>query len=157
MRRWIITAAAALVAPFLATTASPASAAGKLIAVVEDDEAVAAALAQLLAGWGADVVTAINDEALLQGLASRKPAAIIADRHLPGPRDGFAALDRLEGEFGGALPAVILTGDYDLGDLERVNKAGRRVLHKPVWPAVLHAVLRFELNRPVLVNPAGGT
>jgi DNA-binding response OmpR family regulator len=46
-----------------------------------------------------------------------------------------------------SLPALVLTGDYDVRDLERVNEAGRRVLHKPVWPAVLHAVLRFELSR----------
>jgi len=122
--------------------------AGKLIAIVEDDEAVSAALAQLLQGWGAEIVAGVNDETLLQGLAGRRPDAVIADRHLPGPRDGFAVLDQLERALGGALPSVVLTGDYDLGDLERVNIAGRRVLHKPVWPAVLHAVLRFELNRP---------
>jgi DNA-binding response OmpR family regulator len=62
---------------------------------------------------------------------------------------GFAALSRLETALGGALPSLVLTGDYDVRDLERVNAAGRRVLHKPVWPAVLHAVLRFELSRSV--------
>lgn len=142
------------VQPAPATLTPDAVFAGKLIAIVEDDEAVAAALAQLLGGWGAEIATGINDETLLQALAGRRPDAVIADRHLPGPRDGFAVLDRLDAELG-AVPSVILTGDYDLGDLERVNIAGRRVLHKPVWPAVLHAVLRFELSRPAAVNPAG--
>ncbi len=134
--------------PVPATVTPDAVFAGKLIAVVEDDEAVAAALSQLLTGWGAIVVGASQDDALVDALNGRRPDAVVADRHLSGPRDGFAVLDRLERDFGVGLPAVILTGDYDLGDLERVNTAGRRVLHKPVWPAVLHAVLRFELTRP---------
>jgi DNA-binding response OmpR family regulator len=83
----------------------------------------------------------------LRALAGRRPDAVIADRDLGEGGDGFAALSRLEATLGASLPALVLTGDYDVRDLERVNEAGRRVLHKPVWPAVLHAVLRFELSR----------
>jgi DNA-binding response OmpR family regulator len=83
----------------------------------------------------------------LRMLGGRKPDAMIADRDLGAGGDGFVALGRLETVLGVSLPALVLTGDYDVRDLERVNQAGRRVLHKPVWPAVLHAVLRFELSR----------
>lgn len=121
--------------------------AGKLIAVIEDDLAVADALVQLLREWGANVVVAPNDNDLLRALAGRRPDAVIADRDLGEARDGFAALNRLEAEMGGRLPSLVLTGDFDLQDLRRVNDAGRRILHKPVWPAVLHAVLQFELSR----------
>jgi two-component system, sensor histidine kinase len=119
----------------------------KLIAIIEDDAAVADALAGLLQEWGATPIAAPDDGALLRALAGRRPDAVIADRDLGEGGDGFAALSRLEAMLGGSLPSLVLTGDYDVRDLERVNEAGRRILHKPVWPAVLHAVLRFELSR----------
>jgi len=120
---------------------------GKLIAILEDDAGVADALSELLRGWGAVPIAAADDAALLHMLGGRKPDAMIADRDLGAGGDGFVALRRLETVLGVSLPALVLTGDYDVRDLERVNQAGRRVLHKPVWPAVLHAVLRFELSR----------
>jgi CheY-like chemotaxis protein/anti-sigma regulatory factor (Ser/Thr protein kinase) len=121
--------------------------AGKLIAILEDDPAITEALTGLLRAWGASPVAASDDCALLRALSGRIPDAVIADRDLGQGGDGFAALSRLEATLGVSLPALVLTGDYDVRDPERVNEAGRRVLHKPVWPAVLHAVLRFELSR----------
>jgi two-component system, sensor histidine kinase len=121
--------------------------AGKLIAILEDDAAVTDALTELLREWGAAPIAASDDATLLRRLAGRRPDAIIADRDLGAGGDGFAALRRLEAALAVSLPALVLTGDYDVRDLERVNQAGRRVLHKPVWPSVLHAVLRFELSR----------
>jgi signal transduction histidine kinase len=118
-------------------------------AILEDDPAIAEALTGLLQEWGALPIAASDDDALLRMLAGRRPDAVIADRDLGEGGDGFTALSRLETTLGGALPSLVLTGDYDARDLERVNAAGRRVLHKPVWPAVLHAVLRFELSRPI--------
>ena len=123
--------------------------AGKLIAILEDDAAIADALAGLLQEWGAIPIAASDDGELLRALAGRRPDAVIADRDLGEGGDGFAALSRLEATLGGSLPSLVLTGDYDVRDLERVNEAGRRVLHKPVWPSVLHAVLRFELSQLV--------
>jgi two-component system, sensor histidine kinase len=141
--------------PSLASSVAPAALvpdaifAGKLIAILEDDPAIAEALTGLLQEWGALPIAASDDDALLRMLAGRRPDAVIADRDLGEGGDGFTALSRLETTLGGALPSLVLTGDYDARDLERVNAAGRRVLHKPVWPAVLHAVLRFELSRPI--------
>jgi PAS domain S-box-containing protein len=120
---------------------------GKLIAILEDDAGVADALSELLRAWGSVPIAASDDATLLRMLGGRKPDAMIADRDLGAGGDGFVALGRLETVLGVSLPALVLTGDYDVRDLERVNQAGRRVLHKPVWPAVLHAVLRFELSR----------
>lgn len=121
---------------------------GKLIAVLEDDQAVTMALTQLLVGWGAEVIRGEDAGALLAALAGRAPDAVIADRHLASDRDGFAALDRLDLAFGRRLPSLVLTGDYNLRELAQLNQARRQVLQKPVWPAVLHAVLRGELSRP---------
>lgn len=120
---------------------------GKLIAIIDDDEAVREALARLMWTIGATPVTAPQDDELLNALKGRRPDLVIADRNLGGGRDGFEALNRLEKTLGGRLPSVILTGDYDVRDQEQANKSGRCVLHKPVWPAALEAALSFELSR----------
>jgi DNA-binding response OmpR family regulator len=72
---------------------------------------------------------------------------VITDHNLGGMADGFTVLKQLEAYWGGTLPSLILTGDHRVSDLERVNNAGRRVLHKPVWADTLLAALQFEISR----------
>ncbi|MBN9000114.1 MAG: response regulator, partial [Rhizobiales bacterium] len=120
--------------------------AGRLVAVVDNEARVAASLGRLLAGWDAVPVIAADGEELLQRLAGRRPDIAIIDRHLEGGEDGFALAARLEAAVGGALPVLILTGDYDIGNLALANRDRRRILQKPAMPAVLHAVLLAELG-----------
>lgn len=119
---------------------------GRLVAVIENDVAVATALGQLLQSWGANVASAEHDDALLETLAGRKPDLMIVDRHLGGGRDGFAAAARLETVWGRRVPGLILTADYDITSLAEVNREHRRVLQKPAMPAVLYAILRGALD-----------
>jgi CheY-like chemotaxis protein len=120
--------------------------AGRRVALIEDDQAVALALAQLLQGWGAEVVVAPTGALIVERLGSDAPEVVIADCELGDDEDGFAVLDRLDGLYGRRLPALVLTGDYDVSALGQRNRANRRVLHKPVWPSVLQAVLHYELT-----------
>lgn len=120
--------------------------AGKLVAVVDNEEQVAAALGRLLEEWGATPVVAFGGDALLAALGGRMPDLAIVDRHLDG-EDGFALAARLEAACGHPLPVLILTGDYDIANLSLANRDRRRILQKPAMPAVLHAVLTAELDR----------
>jgi len=119
--------------------------ASKLIVVIDDDKSVSEALASLLRAWGAFTVCASDGDELLHALAGRKPDAVIADRNLGKSIDGFTVLNQLEVHWGGAVPSLILTGDYDVNDLERANRDGRRILQKPVWAESLLDALRFEI------------
>jgi PAS domain S-box-containing protein len=119
---------------------------GKVIAILEDEQAVALALTTKLAEWGAIVVHGSSSAELIAVLNTRTPDLLIADRHLGGEVDGFQAYNELEARFGRRIPGLILTGDYDLASIEAANRSRRRVLQKPVWPAVLYAVLRGEIN-----------
>jgi PAS domain S-box-containing protein len=119
--------------------------ASKLIAVIDDDKSVSGALARLIRSWGASAVCASDGDELLHALGGRKPDIVIADRNLGKSIDGFTTLNQLEAHWGGALPSLILTGDYDANDLERANSAGRRILHKPVWAESLLQALHFEI------------
>jgi PAS domain S-box-containing protein len=120
--------------------------AGRRVALIEDDQAVALALAQLLEAWGAEVISASTGKLLIELLGSDVPDVAIADCELNDDEDGFAVLDRLDRLYGRRLPALVLTGEYDVSALGQRNRANRRVLHKPVWPAVLQAVLHYELT-----------
>ncbi|MDD3446334.1 MAG: PAS domain-containing protein [Zavarzinia sp.] len=117
-----------------------------LIALVEDNREIASALADLMRDWGADVIHGTTTTDIIANLGGRLPDLVVADWHLGEEDSGFKAFDALEGLAGGPLPGLILTGDYDLGQLKAVNTARRKVLHKPVPPRMLHAVLRGALS-----------
>lgn len=118
------------------------------IALLEDHGAIADALCQLLASWGCIVIHAVEPGALIAALGATAPDLMLADWHLANGADGFVAFCSIEAHYGIALPGVILTGDYDFDALEAANGARRTVLHKPVLPKILHAVLQAQLNRP---------
>jgi two-component system, sensor histidine kinase len=126
--------------------------ASKLIAIIDDDMSVSEALASLLRAWGASTVCASDGDELLRELSGRRPDAVIADRNLGKSVDGFTVLNQLEAHWGGTLPSLILTGDYDVNDLERANSAGRRILHKPVWADSLLKALCFEIIYSTLID-----
>ncbi len=119
---------------------------GRRVALIEDDQAVALALVQLLEAWGAEVISASTGERVIEQLGSDAPDVVIADCELKDDEDGFAVLDRLDRLYSRRLPALVLTGEYDVSALGQRNRAHRRVLHKPVWPAALQAVLHYELT-----------
>jgi two-component system, sensor histidine kinase len=119
---------------------------GCRVALIEDDKAVATALVQLLEAWGASVTSSTSSKSILEAFGGDAPDFVIADCKLEGDEDGFAVLDRLDRHFGKRLSSIMLTGEYDVDELGQRNRANRRVLHKPVWPAVLQAVIYSELT-----------
>jgi PAS domain S-box-containing protein len=117
------------------------------VAVLEDSHDIAVGFQHLLTDWGCIVVHATRLDDMIALLGSRRPDLIIADWHLADDDDGFEAIDRLEAHFGQKIPNLVLTGDYDFKALERANKARRTVLHKPILPQILHAVMQAELAK----------
>ncbi len=115
------------------------------VVLIEDDQAVAMALAELLKAWGAAVISAPTGEFIIEQIGASAPDLVIVDCELKTDEDGFAVLDKLDRHFGRRLPGLVLTGEYDVSAIGRRNGSNRRVLHKPVWPAVLQAVIQSEL------------
>lgn len=118
---------------------------GCRLALVENDAEIAQAFVGLLRSWGGKVTWARSGDSLLSQIANEKPDLLIADWHIDGPMDGFAVFDRLEQRFGKHMPGIILSGDQDFDRLMTANRSMRRILHKPILPEVLNAVLRAEL------------
>jgi Na+/proline symporter/signal transduction histidine kinase/CheY-like chemotaxis protein len=114
---------------------------GALVVFVENEAAIAGAMRELLAGWSCAVVAAPTAEAALGELGERRPDVLLSDYHLDGGRTGLEALARLHAALGPDLPAALITADRDPALKAAVDAAGYRLLHKPVRPGALRALL----------------
>ena len=112
------------------------------VAIADDDALALDALASLLASWGCEVRAAPDADALLAALAGTTPDILITDLRLGGGSDGLAliaAVRALPGLAG--LPAVVISGDTAPETLARLQAADVQLLHKPVRPARLRALM----------------
>jgi CheY-like chemotaxis protein len=95
----------------------------------------------LLEGWDCSCLTAVGGrEALALCEAADPPQLIIADYHLD-ESDGIAAIALLRSRLGIEIPAILITADRDAGLRLRAQLAEIDLLHKPLKPAALRALL----------------
>ena len=120
---------------------------GATVLVVDDDALVCEAIAGLLQQWGCVTVTAMNGDEALTAVSgqSRRPDAVLCDYRLPGGERGSAVIERLRQRFGTELPAAMITGDTDPERLREAKESGVPLIHKPVQPARLRALLQHLL------------
>jgi two-component system, sensor histidine kinase len=146
----MVTAQAKAAAPTPAVTTDVAR--GKLVVVIDDDSLVRDGMRGLLAGWGCAVVTAESDSAALAELAAQKPDLIISDYRLAGRETGIQAIERLRAAFRAPIPAFLISGDTTPERLREARAGGYHLLHKPVPPMTLRAMisqlLRNEARTP---------
>jgi len=134
----------------------------KTILVVEDDPSMRWLLKQLLRGTY-NVITKSNGLEAFSGLSVRHiPDLIISDYRLSAGRTGFEAVARLRGALGSEIPAFLISGDTAPERLREAAASGYHLLHKPVQPNALRALLSQFLRkgaaapRPIAVEaPAG--
>ena len=110
------------------------------VAVVDDDAMVRDSLAGLLREWGLEVWAA-SDQAELLAEIKTAPDVLITDYRL-GEGDGLALADALAR----ALPLascqeIVITRDTSPAGVRALEASGYPVLHKPVRPARLRALL----------------
>lgn len=115
---------------------------GALVVVVENDAAALEALCRLLSSWEAEVVGARSVEELDRALDGRAaPQVALLDYHLDNGRTGLDAFEWLRGRYGSALPAIFTTADHGAEVARRVQSTGGELLHKPVKPAQIRALI----------------
>ncbi len=112
-----------------------------LVVVIDDDALALDAIGGLLRGWGLRVVSAASEAAALVRLAKleQRPDLLICDYHLSEGTTGIEVIARLGHEF--AIPAILISGDAAPGLVREVDRRGYQVLHKPVDPKALRALL----------------
>ena len=114
---------------------------GARVLVIDDDESVRAAMAELLTSWGAWAEVAESGDQAVQLLARFKPQVVVADYRLRGHRNGREAIDQIRAHVGSYLPAIMVTGDTAADRLREAEGAGAVLLHKPVPASQLKHVL----------------
>lgn len=133
---------------------------GASIMVVDDDALVREGMAALLAHWGCEVTLAVSGDDAVAALTryARVPDAILCDYRLVGTETGIETIRRLRDICGEQIPASLISGDTAPSRLREARQWGLALLHKPVRPAKLRALLEHLLGqrhiRHELVNSA---
>ncbi len=132
----------------------PASAPGQipadaLVLLVDDESAILRGMAELFDNWNIDLVTAHSAAEAEEWLASigRMPDVIVSDYRLPDDTDGIEVITRLRRQFGRDIPAIVVTGDTAPDTILRISQAGFPLLHKPLRPAKLRALLTHLIQQ----------
>ncbi len=128
------------------TQAAPKAAAGQLagtvVLCVDNERVILDGMQTLLGGWGCRVLKAVDlTEALAAIEASGlEPDGLLVDYHLDGG-NGVGAITELRRRHGRDLAAILVTADRSVHVREEARAAGVHVLHKPVKPASLRALI----------------
>lgn len=120
---------------------------GARILIVDDDALVLDAMGSLLRQWGCQVITAASGgEALARmGRDGGAPDVVLCDYRLPGGETGVEVIARLRAAAGRNIPASLVTGDTAPERLREAREAGCPLLHKPLQPGKLRALLEHLL------------
>ena len=115
---------------------------GKLVIVVDDDPLVLDGMSGLLRSWGCRVLAAA-DGSEVQNLVQQgaMPDLIVSDYQLPDGRTGLEIIRELRTAFRTEIPAFVISGDINPEPLKTAREHGIHLLHKPVAPMTLRAML----------------
>ncbi len=114
---------------------------------LDNDAAILDGMRALLSRWGVDCRLALDVEQARGELARGPIDLILADYHLADDVDGLQALQQLRGVLGELPPVAMITADGSSELKQRARALGYPVLHKPVRPAALRALLTALLRR----------
>jgi PAS domain S-box-containing protein len=105
---------------------------GKRIAVIEDDELVAAGLVSLLQGLGAEVVHFSNAEDALQLHDIGDADLFFVDYSLGGELTGIDFLEAIQRRQEKQIVAFVITGETSTEFMKSIANCNWPVLHKPI-------------------------
>ncbi len=117
------------------------------VLVIENDEQVQQAMEVVLNRWSCNTSAVKN----LAGIAnllcdpSAKPDIVLADYHLDRDECGLDAVGLIRQKWGNEIPAIVITADHAPETTRKVAAAQCELLHKPVRPAELRALVQHML------------
>ncbi|MEO7727190.1 MAG: hybrid sensor histidine kinase/response regulator [Burkholderiales bacterium] len=124
---------------------------GRLIVVIDDEEAIVAGMQALLSVWGAEVIASTSGDDVISRVheAGRLPDLFIVDYRLGDADTGIDVAQRLRQTLDPEIPAVLVTGSITPDLEEKARVAGLEFLLKPVTAADLarciEGLLRIRL------------
>ena len=122
---------------------------GLRVLVIDDDALARQGLALLLESWGCQVVAAEDAEQALALTAHQSPPNLIAcDYRLRHGQNGIDVLALLRARAGLTAPGFLISGNTDAELMKRAADESIPLLHKPVQPARLRALIhRLVLDK----------
>jgi signal transduction histidine kinase len=127
---------------------------GQFVAVIDNDILVLEGTSSLLRSWGCQVAAFASYSAAVAHFTSdgRRPDLIISDYHLGDGKTGIEAIEHLRAAFAAPIPAFLITGDITAEPLRHARTHGYHLLHKPVAPITLRAMLNRHVNNYIPTN-----
>nr|WP_221195439.1 PAS domain-containing hybrid sensor histidine kinase/response regulator [Luteibacter sp. Sphag1AF] len=114
---------------------------------LDNDESILEGMAALLGRWGVDCRVALTIDDALHVLNETSVDLILADYHLGEGMDGLQGLQYLASHVASMPPAAMVTADGSSELKQRARALGYPLLHKPVRPAALRAMLVALVKR----------
>ena len=110
---------------------------------IDNEPSVLDGMRTLLDGWGCRTLLAagVTDALRIDRADLARLDLMIVDYHLDAEADGLRCIEALRRHCGVALPAILITADRSAGVREAALAQGLHVLHKPIKPAALRALV----------------
>ena len=120
----------------------------KLVVLIDDDPLVLEGMAGLFRNWGYHLLVTAADDKALAGVAydDSRPDLIVSDYHLPGGKTGIEVIEGLRRTFSAERSAFLVSGDTSPELLRQARASGYHLLHKPVDPMALRAMVSHLLR-----------
>ena len=129
---------------------------GHIILVIDDEPVILRGMKGLLEQWGCQVLAAESVAQAVAYVQAPMPclAAIIADYRLRNHETGVEAIACIRALLKKEVPGFLITGDTAPERLQEAYASGYQILHKPVPPARLRALLGHIIRTtpPTAVN-----
>ena len=126
---------------------------GQFILCIDDEQNILDGMSQLLENWGAQPLIATNVNTAIEQLQAtwdnhgEYPTLLLVDYHLDDSITGVDVIRTLREHANLNIPAIIVTANYTRAVLEEVREMGDPILHKPIKPAALRALMTRVLSR----------
>ena len=126
---------------------------GQFILCIDDEQDILDGMSQLLQNWGAqpliatDVNTAIEQLQATWNNHGEYPTLLLVDYHLDDGVTGIDVIRTLREHANLDIPAIVVTANYTAAVLKEVRATGDPILHKPIKPAALRALMTRVLSR----------
>jgi len=126
---------------------------GRFVLCIDNEHTILDGMQGLLSKWGARPIIAADLESARSQLKAVReehdslPSMFIVDYHLDDAVTGIDVLKGLRADAGIEIPAIIVTADHTEQVRDEVRAFGDSILHKPIKPAALRALMTRILSR----------
>ena len=126
---------------------------GTIILCIDNEHSILEGMQGLLSKWGASPLIANNSESALEHLRRLNgngggcPSILLVDYHLDDDVTGIDVIEELRAHANTHIPAIIVTADHTQVVREEIRDSGHALLHKPIKPAALRALMSRLLSR----------